>query len=223
MTAKPHNEEKKEMSSFARVFLSGLAVIVLHTASCSTYGQILIKLDSLKKEVETINKQELEANISEYKTSRKYNWLYFVPDVGYDVLNNTPALRFSISGTSSLSSLISKQKKARQIIISLKKKAELNLKTQLVKLTNNYNLLNYEVENLRFKIKILDDYQKIFEIKKKQHHNHELTTEQFLIEKIKYLSRVEALRNYYIKIEKLKNEIQLIINRQLLVHLPQHE
>lgn len=193
-------------------------IIILYCCfSLTSVAQIVPTLDSLNSILKIQHTLLLEAEITEFQDSKKFNWLYFLPNLGYDFINNRPFLTFNFSG---VSSLIKNKQTTKSKITSLEKKQVLSVKQELSKLTLKYNNLNFMVKQLEFKIEIFADYKDLFYIKEQQYKKNEITLEEYIKEKIYIKEKAQSIYVYFERIDLKVLDLTNSIKQGVEVNLP---
>lgn len=202
------------------VLLVCLVAIMLYLGGFPIHSQIITSIDSINKQVVVKNAKELSSELEEYKISKKYNWVYFLPYLGYDFIANRPHVTINISG---ISNLIRDNKKLKQKIKSLQKTRVIKVNQDLMKVKLKHTILNNSIEHLNYKIKLFKHYSDLFYIKKTKYKNKEITTEEYISEQIYIKEKMQSIYIHTERVHLLIESLQQFINSELIVTIPQLE
>jgi hypothetical protein len=205
------------VKKFSLLWGVNLVILFFFLKGAALSSQIIPSLESLNYELIAIHSKNMDAEITAFKIPNTFNWVYFMPNLGYDFINQNPYLTISLSG---ITGLINQKKRNKQKRLSIVKKGELRLITDLYNLKIKYENVNDEIQKFAAKISLFNDYKDLYSIKENQYLNKEITTENWIIEKIKIKEKVALIEAYTNKIEKLIEEIKWLIKKEIKVQLP---
>lgn len=192
-------------------------IVILMLFSIISAAQIQDSLSVLEGYLKAKNDSLLSAELQAYKKSRKFNWLFFVPGVGYDIINNRMAVTYNLGNIAGYLKAKQKVKDKRDQIIALN---AYNHSLELKELESKYNLCNFYIEQLKADIEIYELYLQLFSIRKKEFENNEITIEEYLREQITIKEKKKALIAQKEKIFLVVYDIEGLVNRNFLILLP---
>lgn len=182
-----------------------LSLNILTTDTLPATNQLLARIDS-SFQVKT------EAELLEYQTSQKGEWLKYLPTVGLQyTLEGKPRPTLSFS-----SSMIYRAKKdkhtllaKRRAIIEMNRLEAKNTKEALLKMLDEYDILSQE---LKARVELMEIDSLLFVIDQKKYENLEMAPSVFLKAKKSYLQHVQAFRKYRNELFLLRRKILKVAN-----------
>ena len=179
-----------------------LSLTILTTDTLPPANQLLSSIDSFYH-VKT------EAELLEYQSSKKGEWLKYLPTVGIQyTLDGKPRPTLSFS-----SSILYRAKKDKQTLVAKRKAIieknrleALKTKEVLREMLDEYDILSQE---LRARKELVEIDSLLFVIERKQYENLEMAPSEFLKAKKSYLQHVQAFRKH-------RNEV-FLLRRKILV------
>jgi hypothetical protein len=193
-----------------------LSLLFLNT---NTYSQIIDSLSVLEGNLITYQHTLNEAYIIEYEENSKYNYIYFMPGLGYDFINSTPYVTYNFS---SIASFIKNKKTSKLKINSIKTSGEIKLKNLIIKLRSNYKYCNNLFNRLFEEIEIYKMYYKLFEIESKKYENNEITIEEYLLKQINIKEKKKALNSLKDRIILKIIELETLCNYSIKYNIPKY-
>lgn len=177
-----------------------LFLTILTTDTLPPTNQLLASIDSFYQ-VKT------EAELLEYQSSKKGEWLKYLPTVGIQyTLEGKPRPTFSFS-----SSILYKAKKDKQTLVA-KRRAIIEknrLEAQKTKevlqgMLDEYDILSRE---LKAEAELVEIDSLLFVIDQKHYENLEMAPSEFLKAKKSYLQHVQAFRKHRNELFLLRRKI----------------
>lgn len=192
-------------------------LIIILLVNTTTKAQLNKPLDSLEMYVIEHHSKVLQADLEEYKKDKKYNYLYFLPSLGYDFMNHKPYLTYNVGN---LAAFLKSNRGIEMKVNSLVQKSKVSLKSELIRLRSKFNYLNLLQSRYDDEMSIYNDYQQLYEIAKKSYDNGEMTIEEFIKRKIQFKERTRYLKEIENKINLAVIDLELITNKNLKYNLP---
>lgn len=150
------------------------------------------------EEYRKVKDNEIDSILNIYQENENLKFLSFLPSINYDALNNSFNVGISISNISTFI-----QNRKRNKIELARLEADLNNQAD-----QDFQKIEFEIMNFRqdlneflFELRNLEIYGQLFEIQIGKHKAGEITTEDFLKEKLDF---TQKLNSYLNKIERLK-------------------
>lgn len=187
-------------------------------ASAYSYS-ILPRLDTLQSMLTNMDSVRLEADLTEFLDSYTLTWLHFIPTIGLNISNLQPMFGLS---TSPITSYYQNKKMISQKIKSIKRKAEIQQKTNQIKLINLYHGLNNDILQLNITLETLKKYNQLYEIKCMQHKENEINTETFLTQQVAHIERKKVIIPLIDIINEKFATIEMLLNAKLFETLTYH-
>lgn len=176
----------------------------------------LPSLDSLLTILESSDSLQLDAELKEYKHTYRFSWVYLIPSVGYDLINNRPLVMFNSSG---IISYFQNKRVVERKQISIESKAELSHTNNKIKLITYYNDLKSSIIQLDMTYETYKKYEQLYDLKVQQHKANEINTETFLKEQISFSEKKKIILTSIDFINDRFAFIELILNVQLFQYL----
>lgn len=130
-------------------------------------------------------KQKTEAEISEFKFSRKWNWLRYIPSIGYNFVSNTYMVGYNTNDIAN--GIISKQA-AEAKIISIQKNNDLLLEAALKEVSSEITFIDHQIAIYNANTPLIELESQLFDIYTQQYNKAELTPSIYLSKKISFES-----------------------------------
>lgn len=180
-----------------------LSLSMLTTDSLPPTIQLLASIDSFYR-IKT------EAELIEYQTSQKGEWLKYLPTVGIQyTIEGKPRPTLSFS-----SSILYRAKKDKHALIAkreaIKKKNRIEAQKAievLQELLDEYTVLSQE---LKVREELVEIDSLLFVIERKQYENLEMAPSEFLKAKKSYLQHVQAFRKHRNELFVLRRKILMV-------------
>jgi hypothetical protein len=176
----------------------------------------LPELEILCSMLSDADSMSLDADITEYKKTYRFNWLYLVPNVGYDIYRRTPTVVFN---TSDVVNHFQRKRSIKRKIISMEKRSELKSKNNVVKLTNIYQDLKSGIVRLQLMQETYAKYALLFDIKKQQYEKNEISAEVYITEEIKFTEKRKVILSAVDYINSKFTDIELLLSVDLFQYL----
>ena len=109
-----------------------------------------------------------------------------------------------------------------QKIKSIKRKAEIQQKTNQIKLINLYHGLNNDILQLNITLETLKKYTQLYEIKSMQHKENEINIETFLTHQVAHNERKKVIIPLIDIINEKFATIEMLLNTKLFETLTYH-
>jgi hypothetical protein len=109
-----------------------------------------------------------------------------------------------------------------QKVKSIKRKAEIQQKTNQIKLINLYHGLNNDILQLNITLETLKKYTQLYEIKCMQHKENEINTETFLTQQVAHIERKKVIIPLIDIINEKFATIEMLLNTKLFETLTYH-
>ena len=195
-----------------------LLTVIYFLFSFSAFSQIQNPLEYYTSSIDSQFKVSLNYSLDRLDNSQPAGWTYFVPSVGYDIINNRFSFSYSVSRFLTLHSL----KNSQLIKIEdLKKINDREIAEAKLIVSNKYvSILELEAQYKSF-LKSFNVLSQLAEIHHQQYLHNQLSLEVFLTKKLSYLSSIQNLENKKSAINKAGRELESLTNREVIVHLPQ--
>lgn len=185
---------------------------------CPGFSQIQKPLEYYTNSVDSIYSENLNLTITRLENSKPKRWTYYVPSIGYDVINNRFAFSYSITRFVNLFKVENDQLLK---IEELTRNNDQELKTSVLVVTNKYiQLSELYVSYVSFLLQF-DILSQLAEIHHEQYKHNQLSLEVFLSKKLSYLHSVHAVDIKKSEIERVSRELEALSKKEVLVHLPQ--
>lgn len=180
-----------------------ISLSILTSDTLPPTNQLLASIDSFYQ-VKT------EAELLEYQTSKKGEWLKYLPTVGIQyTMEGKP--RPTLSFSSSILYRAKKDKQSleakRRAIIEQNRLEAQKAKESLQQMLDEYNILWQELQTRK---ELIEIDSLLFQIDQKQYENLEMAPSEFLKAKKSYLQHVQAFRKH-------RNELFLLRRKILTV------
>jgi hypothetical protein len=167
-----------------------LATFALSLLINSISGQIKTPLDSLLLAVDSLVLQRKLCDLNELKAKSKYNFLNYMPSLGYDFLNNRPLITYNVS---EIARLMNDKQKKKFEVSSLEQRSNVDLQ----KLHKNISILYYRLSDLfslyYIELEIYKYNSELYTFDLKRYRNNEITLEEFFKSEILILEKRKEL------------------------------
>jgi hypothetical protein len=184
-----------------------------------TKAQLNKPLDSLEMYVVEHHSKVLKADMEEFKKDKKYNYLYFLPSLGYDFMNHKPYITYNVGN---LAAFLKSNRGLQLKVNGLIEKSKVSLKSDLIRLRAKFNYCNTLHQRFKDEMSIYRDYEQLYEIAKKSYENGEMTIEEFIKRKIQFKERSRYLKDIENSINLAVIDIELLTNENLKYNLPEY-
>ena len=180
-------------------------------ASAYSYST-LPRLDTLQTMLTDMDSLRLEADLTEFRETNTLTWLHFIPTIGFNISSLIPMVALN---TSSITTYYQNKKMIIQKIKSIKRKAEIQQKSNQIKLINLYHGLNNDILQLSITLETLKKYTQLYEIKCMQHKENEINTETFLTQQVAHNERKKVIIPLIDIINEKFATIEMLLNVKL--------
>lgn len=168
--------------------------------------------NQLLASIESFYQIKTEAELLEYQTSQKGEWLKYLPTVGIQyTIEGKPRPTLSFS-----SSILYRAKKDKHALIAKREaiKEKNRLEAQKVievlqELLDEYAILSQE---LKVREELVEIDSLLFVIERKQYENLEMAPSEFLKAKKSYLQHVQAFRKHRNELFLLRRKILMVVH-----------
>lgn len=150
------------------------------------------------------NQNEIDSIVQLFEQKNSLKWLSILPSVNYDALNNSFSIGLSVSNLTNYyqtkqRNKIEKQKLINQLQESYKREKEL-LDQKKIDFEIEYNSIILDTTTLSIS-------KKLYQITVGKYRNQEITTEQFLKEKLSVLNEYKSILKSCAILERKAKEI----------------
>ncbi len=195
-----------------------LVLISLFSFICCK-SQILDSLSVLESYVISRNGAVLEADLHVHKESNKYNYLFFVPNVGYDFVWGRPMVTYNFT---QLATFLKAKQVSKRKAYSINKTSSLSLESSIAKLRSFYSYCNILFSRLYDDIEVYNINKQLFEIKEQEYNNDEITLENYLKSKISIAEKKQSINALKDRIVMHVFKIEELTNKQLNYFFPKY-
>ena len=175
-------------------------------------AQIITPLDSLESSLTAYYHSLSNADIAEYSESNKYNWLFFVPSVGYDFVGHNYMVTYNLSNIGSYA-------KAREAnsnkVRSIEKRNMISLDNALLQLRVSYEQINNLIDRFAYDQYIIDTERELFSIYQNQYKRDEINHEEYLKHHITLMQKESALNSKRSSIEAEIHRLETLANTKI--------
>lgn len=175
-------------------------------------AQIITPLDSLEASLTRYYHSMNAAEITEYSESSRYNWLYFVPSIGYDFVGHNYMVTYNLSNLGSFAK--AREAKANKIH-AIEKSGVLSLENALLQLRASYEQINNLIDRFAYDQYILDTERELFSIYQRQYQKDEINHEEYLKHHIALMQKESVLNSKRSSIEAEINRLKALANANI--------
>ena len=194
-----------------------LICIIFNNKPLPAQNYTLEPLDSILAHIQEINQTSLEKHIRNYHQTKTPNWYHFLPSIGYNAIAQGFSINFSLNSFVA----IADRKRAQQYQVNEWTKTSQTEQTQnIIQAKNTYRQLQNQLHQAIISHQILQTDSISFDIKQHNYNDTKITTEQYLDDKRKYLTRQQDFIQIRQKIIDLVNQISLIQQKELRFRAP---
>lgn len=178
----------------------------------SCCAQIITPLDSLEASLTKYYHSMSAADIAEYAESNRYNWLYFVPSVGYDFVGHNYMVTYNLSNIGSFAK--ARESKTNKIR-AIEKSGVLSLENALIQLRASYMQINNLIERFAYDQYIIDSERELFSIYQRQYQKDEINHEEYLKHHIALMQKESTLNSKRSSIEAEITRLKVLANADI--------
>lgn len=189
-----------------------LIISLLSFIFVSASSQVYTPLDSLKLALDQKYSAILYADIEQFKESRKYNFLNFLPSLGYDFYSHRPIITYNIAA---LAGLIRSNNERLNKVTSISKHSEITVSSQKNKLVSKYNRLSNLFASYDLELSIYDKFLQLYQIEKAKYNNQEITIAEFTKHQIDLQNKQKVLFAFKDRIYNVIIDIEYMTDYQL--------
>ena len=146
---------------------------------------ILPSYDSLQSGLNNYYKQKTEAELSEFQFEKKWNWLRYIPSIGYNFVSNTYMVGYN---TNEIANAINSKQAIAAKIISIQKNNELLLKEDLKVVAAELESLKHEIALFEANAPLISMQSQLFDLYTQQYNKGEMTPSDYISKKITFES-----------------------------------
>lgn len=195
-----------------------LVLITVFSFNCCK-SQILDSLSVLETYVASRNGEVLEADLHIHKESSKHNYLYFVPNLGYDFVWGRPMVTYSFS---QIANFLKAKQVSKRKAYSITQTSSINLESSLAKLRSFYSYCVLLFDRMYEDIEVYKLNEQLFEIREKEYNNDEITLEDYLNAKISIAEKKQSINALKDRIVMHVFKIEELTNKQLNYFFPEY-
>lgn len=177
-------------------------------------------LDNLIADLDSFFVYKTEADVEEFKISKKYNFFNYFPNIGYNFFDNNMYITYTFSN---ISKVFTNKNKATQKQKSIVLKNKLEQHKSIANLKNEYYLLKNLVYELKIERKIFKNELQLFEISKSEYQKQKILASDYLNAEIDILNKSKNINTLEQQIILQIADLQSIVNNQVNYKINSYE
>lgn len=155
------------------------------TIQLSAQIPILPTYDTLEVGLNSFYTQKNEAEISEFRFEKKWNWLRYIPSFGYNFVSNSYMIGYN---TNDIANALNSKQTIAAKIISIKKHNDLLLKTDLKEIAVELTYIKHQIALYNANTPLVELESQLFDIYTQQYNKAEITPSDYISKKITFES-----------------------------------
>ncbi len=148
-------------------------------------GLTLPTYDTLQAGLINYYKQKTEVELSEFQFEKKWNWLRYIPSIGYNFVSNTYMVGYN---TNEIANAINSKQAIEAKKISIQKNNDLLLKSDLMVITAELQSLKHDIALFEANTPLISMQSQLFDLYTQQYNKGEITPSDYISKKINFES-----------------------------------
>lgn len=179
--------------------------------------QVIDDLEYLESYVISYHDKLLESRVKPHDISKKYNYLNFIPNIGYAY--GGVYISYNVY---QVAQFFRSNLHTDNQILGLEIQSGLSLQSDLTALRSKYEYCQMLFNRLIQRIEIYDLEKQLFEIKKQEYDNGHMAIEQFINEQISIKRSRQSLDNLMDRIILSIIDLESITNQKINYNMPEY-
>lgn len=150
---------------------------------------------------------KIDSIVKVYQQKDKLKYLNLLPNVSYDLLNNSVNVGFSFA---TFSNYLQQKRRNKIQVEQLKARLNNSLDSKIERLEIKKEVFNISLNEFKNKLDLFEINNDLYKIESGKYKNSEITTEVFLISKKNFLQSLNNLKSSFYKLKLQFIKIQLL-------------